>query len=205
MEAQNDDFQHKSLFQKLMFSFHVKLPQRNMGVSQNIRGPENQARLTSQMLCWDPTIQHPQYTNYSWWRQFIWTLYIQCDTIVTSDDFIKRSEADRSFFHTKLIRHLSYLFADRVFFPVKRSGKKKTAGCFFPAGAVFYRGSGQSAVTCNLLPSTSRVQVLSIWLKVHGVAETTVASPKHQPSCSESFRWKHQDDHVMIIDDHVNM
>ncbi len=158
MEAQNDDFQHKSLFQKLMFSFHVKLPQRNMGVSQNIRGPENQARLTSQMLCWDPTIQHPQYTNYSWWRQFIWTLYIQCDTIVTSDDFIKRSEADRSFFHTKLIRHLSYLFADRVFFPVKRSGKKKRQGVFFRLELCFTEAQGNQPwhVTCCLPLQGSR-------------------------------------------------
>ena len=76
MEPQNDDFQHKSPF-----------PEAD-------RGPENEARSPWQMLCWDrdPTIQHPLYTNYSWWLQSIWTLYIQCDTIVTSDDLIQRSE-----------------------------------------------------------------------------------------------------------------
>ena len=34
----------------------------------------------------------PQYTNYSWLLQSIWTLCMQCDTIVTSDVFIQRSE-----------------------------------------------------------------------------------------------------------------
>ena len=32
------------------------------------------------------------YTNYSRWLQSIWTLCMQCDTIVTSDVFIQRSE-----------------------------------------------------------------------------------------------------------------
>ena len=45
-------------------------------------------------------------------------------------------------------------------------------------------------MTCNLLPSTSRVQVLSIWVKVHGVAETTVASKKQSTKQPTKFHMK---------------
>ena len=47
--------------------------------------------LRLQNLTFNPTIQHPQYTNYSWWLQSVWTLCIQSHTIVTFDVFIQRT------------------------------------------------------------------------------------------------------------------
>ena len=47
--------------------------------------------LRLQNLTFNPTIQLPQYTNYSWWLQSVWTLCIQSHTIVTFDVFIQRT------------------------------------------------------------------------------------------------------------------
>ena len=95
MEPQNDNFQHKSPF-----------PEAD-------RRPQNEATLPSQMLRWDPTVQHPQYTNYSWWLQSIWTLDIQCDTIGTSDVLIQRSEWS-CHLNTKYI--YIYIFCSRYWY-----------------------------------------------------------------------------------------
>ena len=171
--------------QSTVWNLKMILFNTNLLFHKLIGGPKI-ARLPSQMLCWDrdPTIQHPQYTNYSWWLQSIWTLYIQCDTIVTSDVLIQRSEWS-CHLNTK------YIFIRRYWFGFQ-AGNINSPARFAPLNNVKYRGSGQSAVTCNLLPSTSRVQVLSKWVKVHGVAETTVAWGKknNQPSSPRNFIWK---------------
>ena len=88
----------------------------------------------------------PQYTNYSWWLQSIWTLCMQCDTIVTSDVFIQRSEWSC---------HLNSLNTKYIYIYISFAG-------------AIYRVSGQGISTAQLpgprlIVSTTEVQDSQQW------------------------------------------
>ena len=178
MEPQNDNFQHKSPF-----------PEAD-------RRPQNEARLPSQMLRWDPTVQHPQYTNYSWWLQSIWTLDIQCDTIGTSDVLIQRSEWSCHLNTRYIYIYTSFAAAIDT---VSRQGMS-TAQPQVPLSTVQLP---------RFRTVSSDMQLVAFHFKGPGAVQMSKSpwcSRDHcglnQAAHKISYE-KHQDDHMMIIYDHV--